>query len=621
MSVFKVIAGIHLVKGPPGNGKTRTTLVMLLILASLGMKVLISAGSDQAVDTLLLAFHEALKRDARLQAWCGMYCRFRTPAYQMGLLRRASKAQRLKQSNDRNSSIEEALADCQIEALVVKKAMDFYDEKPEAKQLLGLLDQDREKFLGKDETITLRRCYEKLLRRVVGQCKVVAATLNASGDENLKYEFKPYALLCDEAGQCLEGDSMIPMTGYPSLRTIILIGDPDQLPPTVISLSENEGANFYGRSLMSRLSGCYPLTLLEINYRCHPDILDWPASAIYKSKITASDQNTKAERVGNAWNAFTASLHHFKGKGLVGKRRLVIDADGMAEQPPGSTSWRNDAHISVVITFLRAVYADRSTKDRIYPEDVTLICPYKEQVKRVIERFSAEGMKYNRCLTVDGSQGQESNVVIFMFTKPRTNAMTEVGFLSSYQRLNMALTRAKKLLIVVVNLRIWNAKFVSAAKGGSSRYLSSFLKDAVDKNDVLEWVGRETVERAFDSTQQQKMATASRSTPQPQKMAADSRPAHSPQKQEQSTATSTSWSAKAVDDELVKVTLKMKQLELDGDSMAAEQEALDEKWNEMEAMFNMLNAQQDSLKARRAQLAKDKAAMQSVVDRASKKAA
>ena len=487
----------------------------------------------------------------------------------------------------------------------------------------------------------LRRCYENVLRLVIGKCKVVAATLNASGDENLKIKFQPYALLCDEAGQCLEGDSMIPMTLYhESLRTITLIGDPDQLPPTVISSRENEAANFHARSLMSRLARSYPLTLLGINYRCHPDILAWPASEIYKSEITPSEQNAKPERVGRAWDAFTASRHHFKGNGLAGKRRLVIDADGQAEQPPGSTSWRNDAHINVVITLLRAVYAYGSTQDRICPEDVTLICPYKEQVKRVIERFSAEGVGYKRCLTVDGSQGQESNIVIFMFTKPRASSMAEVGFISSYRRLNVALTRAKKLLIVVVNLRIWNAEFVRAAKKGSSRYLASFLKDAVDKGDVLRWVDRETVERAFDSNQPQKMAAASGLTPQTQK-------------KEQRTDTSITQSATAVDDEVAKAILQIERMELDDsieaerkaldvemkeieawrDSLTAQQNALDVQqqalnvkqealvveWREMEAPMNSINARHDALEARSAQRAKDKAALQSVVDRASKK--
>lgn len=37
-----------------------------------------------------------------------------------------------------------------------------------------------------------------------------------------------------------------------------------------------------------------------------------------------------------------------------------------------------------------------------------LICPYKAQVKRVVERFEAEGVQYHRCLTVDSAQGSES---------------------------------------------------------------------------------------------------------------------------------------------------------------------------------------------------------------------
>ncbi|KAJ5744729.1 hypothetical protein N7533_009599 [Penicillium manginii] len=491
-SVFKVVAGISLVKGPPGNGKTRTTLVMLLILTSLGMKVLICAGSNQAVDTLLLAFHEALKGDSKLAGWCGLYCRFKTSSHQMGVLRRASKAKPSQGISDNSSSVEKALADCQIEALVVKKATEYYDQQPDAKKLIDLLDQDRQSVLDKDTTVSLRNCYEKVLRRVIGQCKVVAATLNASGDENLKAGFQPYALLCDEAGQCLEGDSMIPLTGYLTLRTVPLIGDPDQLPPD-------------GCILARERRGKVPC-LLAINYRCHPDILDWPASAIYKSKITACAGNTKAERVGSAWQAFTASHHHFKG--LIGKRRIVIDAPGVAEQPERSTSWRNDGQIDVVMTFLKALYADGSTNDPIVPEDVVLICPYRAQVKRVIERFASAGVKYDRCLTVDGSQGQESNVVIFMFTKPRTFSTTDVGFVSHYQRLNVAMTRARKLLVAVVNLRIWNQQFRTNAKLGSTRYLASFLQDAVDKGHVLQWVGTETVERLTNDAPQHRKTTS-----------------------------------------------------------------------------------------------------------------
>ncbi|KAJ5424429.1 hypothetical protein N7491_009645 [Penicillium cf. griseofulvum] len=169
-----------------------------------------------------------------------------------------------------------------------------------------------------------------------------------------------------------------------------------------------------------------------------------------------------------------------------------------------------------------------------------------------------------------------------MFTKPRTNSTNE--------RLNVALTRAKKLPCCDREPTHLERTY---------RYLSSFLKDAVNKGDVLEWVGRETVERPSDSTKRQKTATASRATPPPQKMATDSRPAQP-------------------HDELSGLTLRMKDLQLEKASMAAEQEALTETWKDMNAMLERVNAQQDSLKVRWAQLEDDEAALQAAMDRASK---
>ncbi|KGO45305.1 hypothetical protein PEXP_059190 [Penicillium expansum] len=473
-SVFDVFAGIHLVKGPPGNGKTRTTVVILLMLASMNLPVLICAGSNQAVDTLLIAYQDALRRDERLRQWCGSYCRFRTPYYQMASLRRASQRRPIDTRTIKPSLSEQALEACQIESLVVQEAKDHCEQYRQAQEFLNALDRDRAQGLTKEEALHLQRSYEHVLCRVLKRMKVVAVTLSASGDLNLQGVFHPYAMLCDEAGQSLESDTMIALTGYLSLRSITLIGDPDQLPPTVVSSDENEGGNFYARSLMARL-------------------------AIYKDTITASDENAKAERVGNVWEAFTRSLHHFRVRGLVGKRRLFIDADGVAEQPEGSTSWRNDAHINVVMTLLKALYAKTCPAGRISPADVMLICPYKEQVKGVIERFANEGVEYGRCVTVDGSQGQESNVVIFMFTKPRTAELTGLGFLSSYQRLNVTMTRAKKLMIAVVNMGIWNERFVAIAKSRNTRFLAGLLQHAVDKRDILRWEGPSTVHRPFES--------------------------------------------------------------------------------------------------------------------------
>ncbi|KAJ5556242.1 hypothetical protein N7494_000157 [Penicillium frequentans] len=514
-ALFRVVAGIHLIKGPPGSGKTRSILVMTLILASLGLRVLICGGSNTAVDNLLHTFHLALKEDARLRGWCGSYCRFRISAYQMAALRRASLEGHLKELRGPISPVEADIQECQIESLVVQRAKELYSAQPkskvekQAKKLIDMLDEDRRRALGHDETKALVKCYEDVLALIIGKCKVVATTLNSAGEEALRIsKFEPFALLCDEAGQCLEADTMIAMN-WQSLRLVCLIGDTDQIPPTVISSRENEWTKYHGRSLMARLEWCYPLSTLEVNYRCHPDILAWSAQAIYRGKIAASPINSAPDRVGNAWDTFTASRHHFKAQKLIGKRRLLIDAPGKAFQPPGSTSWQNDDQINVVIDLLRALYAHGSSGNRILPQDVMLICPYKAQVKRVVERFEAEGVQYHRCLTVDSAQGSESNVVIFMLTKPKTNSPAEVGFLSDYRRLNVALTRAKKLMVAVGNLTIWNAGFVKKASSGSARYLAGFLKDVVDKRDVLNWVGVETVERTVGPNLEQQMPASS----------------------------------------------------------------------------------------------------------------
>ncbi|KAJ5744428.1 hypothetical protein N7533_009298 [Penicillium manginii] len=187
-SVFKVVAGILLVKDPPGKGKTRPTLVMLRILASLDIKVLVCAGSNQAVDTLLLAFHKALKGDKKLKNWCGDYYRFRTAGYQMTSLRRISKVQSKQDHNKVKPSANEALTDC------------------------GLIE---------DQTTELKRCYENILIRVVAQSRVITVTPNTSGDENLNAYFNPYALLCDETDQCLEGEHLC-FTNFILLKFFLL---------------------------------------------------------------------------------------------------------------------------------------------------------------------------------------------------------------------------------------------------------------------------------------------------------------------------------------------------------------------------------------------------------------
>ena len=85
-----------------------------------------------------------------------------------------------------------------------------------------------------------------------------------------------------------------------------------------------------------------------------------------------------------------------------------------------------------------------------------LISPYRGQIELLEKIFKEEKVAIN---TVDSFQGQEADVVIISLV--RSNEENEIGFLKDYRRMNVALTRARKKLIVIGD---------SATVGGDTFY-------------------------------------------------------------------------------------------------------------------------------------------------------
>ena len=76
-------------------------------------------------------------------------------------------------------------------------------------------------------------------------------------------------------------------------------------------------------------------------------------------------------------------------------------------------------------------------------EDIGIISPYADQVKIIQEMTSVE------VKTVDGFQGREKEIIII--STVRSNENGNIGFLSDLRRLNVAITRAKRKLIIIGN--------------------------------------------------------------------------------------------------------------------------------------------------------------------------
>ncbi|PKY06173.1 P-loop containing nucleoside triphosphate hydrolase protein [Aspergillus campestris IBT 28561] len=498
-STTQIVCGVNLIQGPPGTGKTRTAMVIILVLASLGLKVLLAAGSNKGVDNLAEALVKALEGDSYLQAWCGRACRLRTPAHQLNQLRSNSADEsQSRQARRARAAENQTLERVQMHNLVRDYASTNRATNPKCAELLDLIEVDKHRPLSREDFKALRASHEHNVSGVLKSCRVVATTLNNAWQDVLRWSsFGPQFVVSDEAGQCLEGDQCIALT-FSSVRGVVLIGDPQQLPPTVISENgTNEGAQYLKRSLMSRLYAAgYPCTMLDRNYRNHSQILEYFNRSVYGSKLLSGQSSDAPERVGRAWDTFTQDRHYFRNSGLVGVRRLFIGVIGNAEKAPNSLSWQNVSQAHVIRHLLRELYRfQTSGGDQIVPDDVMIISPYKDQQKLIGEVLAEHEIAYRDNLTIDAAQGSEAPLVIFSMTKPSADAR-KVGFIADVNRLNVALSRAQKVLVIIGNLRTWNAQAIKELKANAhrrNRCLIGRLEDVTARRHTLTWADIRTV--------------------------------------------------------------------------------------------------------------------------------
>ena len=80
----------------------------------------------------------------------------------------------------------------------------------------------------------------------------------------------------------------------------------------------------------------------------------------------------------------------------------------------------------------------------VAPGDIAVIATYAAQVRLLRERLSGEGLEID---SVDGFQGREKEVVLISLV--RSNTRGEIGFLQEVRRMNVAMTRARRKLLVV----------------------------------------------------------------------------------------------------------------------------------------------------------------------------
>jgi hypothetical protein len=373
---------LTVVHGPPGTGKTRLLASVLQALRDRGERPWALADSNAAVDHLALT---AASRGLRV--------------LRVGSSWRMSPAVR-------HLSLDHALQSGPLATAIsalerdLRRAWDdglHREARQLQRQLRELRDQAQEHAITSAEVLALT------FGSLAGWLERLPPARTA---------------VVDEATQVVEPAIWV---AVPHVENIVLVGDPEQLGPVVISRSP-----VLERSVLERLlhDGPPPTVELEVQHRMVP-----PIQALVR------------EVYGPAYTAHPSVCSDELGDAVGWGPVLWVDTAGAGleeERDPVSRSLHNPGELRLITQLFAALRAKG-----VPAEDVGVIAPYSAQVQRLQAALPA-GVELR---SVNGFQGREKRVILVSWV--RCNPDGELGFVADPRRLTVALTRARVGLAMV----------------------------------------------------------------------------------------------------------------------------------------------------------------------------
>lgn len=398
--------------GPPGTGKTKTLHEIIHQSINRGEKILCTAATNIAIDNLAMRLIEGGTKVVRI----GHPARVSSAIVPHCLNVLVQKE--LQETSEMDRQIQ-----CLDDNLKIHWTKDTFEQLQELK-----------KRKSKSQRRLNTACLKQLKK-----VPVILSTLTGCSSAFLKLLPKDYFNTCviDECGQAIESACWTAIHKAPKL---ILAGDPLQLPPSIIS-SEKETEDKLKVSLMERLmkgntaSNNLIFCMLNIQYRMNEAIMNFSSINFYSGKLTAH-KSVKHQRLsdlpGVTKNDLTTTalqLFDTKGRGY----------SEISNNSAGGPSYANIGEAALIINYVK-----RLLEFGIKTEDIAIISPYKYQTEILSLNLLNKGISIK---SVDGFQGKEKEVVIISLV--RSNGEGRIGFLTESRRLNVAITRAKRHLVIV----------------------------------------------------------------------------------------------------------------------------------------------------------------------------
>ncbi len=426
---------LMIVHGPPGTGKTTTLIEVINNLLQTEKQVLVCAPSNAAVDLLA----ERLNASGTYVVRTGHPARVTDTLNDLTLDARIAHHESWKDLRVVRRKAEE------LRRMATKYKRKYGREEAQQRRLL--LAEVR-KMKGEADVLE-----HYIVNDVIGKPGAICCTLAGAAASILR-ELAFKTVVIDEAAQAMEGACWIPIL---KAQRVILAGDHFQLPPTIKSFNaakQGLATTLFEKAIQRNQAD----VMLQVQYRMNAQIMAFSGNYFYKGQL-------KAHPSIQSWL-------------LAPDQPAITFIDtagcGYAERVDKETlSTYNTDEAAFALRHLHWLLEQ-------YPEaaaeaSIAVIAPYSAQVKQLKELAAANPFfeQYQaqmRINTIDGFQGQEKDIIYISLV--RSNEQSEIGFLQDIRRMNVAITRARKKLVIVGD----------SATVGSHTFYSQFIDYAQQLN-------------------------------------------------------------------------------------------------------------------------------------------
>ncbi|ESO86616.1 hypothetical protein LOTGIDRAFT_235246 [Lottia gigantea] len=482
-----------LIQGPPGTGKTYTGIKLVYLFTKINKiikleepakkgdktidgknQVLYCGPSNKSVDVvarnLIKKLGNRCPKIVRVYGRTVVFCDFPVPG-------RASPSRAAR----REGQCPEDLHNVALHHIIRQKGKPYADKICE-------FDKKFKKEIQFPEsqgiTKMMIKTYHKLVRQAEEEelplYEAILCTTGVGGNKRTMKNLKVFQCIIDECGMCTEPETLLPIL-VAKPNQLVLIGDHKQLRPILMcSKAAKLGLE---KSLFERYAE--KAIFLNIQYRMHPDICAFPSKQFYEGKLeTGPSTLWEIKQPLRIIGGKKIMFFHIEGE----EEALTVHTDDGHER-----SKSNIQEVDKVMLSQRKLYDYQALplvdlfrhmvrNEDINPRSINIMTQYKSQMSLIQKKIKEYNFD-NTVNTVVASQGGEWDYVILSTVRslplykiepfPTRGWRTEnLGFLADENQTNVALTRARKGLLIIGNKNVlkcdttWRALLLHYEKQG-----------------------------------------------------------------------------------------------------------------------------------------------------------